>query len=231
MTKPQPLRSLDEYRSHAAAYVSDVEEAQRLDRIEEEFRHAFDFLAVLPKSVSVFGSSKSQPGSLYYEKARQLAARFVSEKNVAIVTGGGPGIMEAANRGAAEAGGISAGLTIELSTGEGHNSFANRTLQFHYFFSRKMALSFAASMYVFFPGGFGTMDEFFELVTLVQSKKIQRVPIFCVGASFWEPLERFFDYYMLRHDRMIEPTDLGLYTITDDLNLILECAESCQVRH
>lgn len=224
MSKLNSPRSMEDYRSHAAAYISDIEEAQRLDRIEEEFRKAFDFLERLPKSVSIFGSSKSQPGSMYYEKARQLGARFASQ-DIAIVTGGGPGIMEAANRGALEAGGISAGLGIELATGEGHNHFTNRSMTFHYFFSRKTALSFAASMYIFFPGGFGTMDEFFELVTLVQSKKIQHIPIFCVGANYWEPLERFFDYYMLRYDHLIEPSDLKLYTITDDLELILEAAK------
>lgn len=219
-----------DYRAHAAAYIGNAEEAERLDRIEEEFRRAFDFLAELPKSVSFFGSSKSQPGTRNYEKARELGARFASEKQVAVVTGGGPGIMEAANRGALEAGGISAGLGIELTTGEGHNQFTNRAMSFHYFFARKMALSFAASMYIFFPGGFGTMDEFFELVTLVQLKKIERVPIFCFGASYWEPLERFFDYYMLRHDRLIDPEDLKLYTITDDVNLILECTDTCPAR-
>lgn len=201
------------------------ESAQRLDRIEAEFRQAFNFLEKLPKNVSIFGSSMVQPDNRQYAKARELATRLVSEQRLAVVTGGGPGVMEAANRGAAEAGGISAALRIDLSTGEGHNNYANRSLDFHYFFARKVALTFAASMYVFFPGGYGTMDEFFELITLIQTNKIQHIPIVCVGASYWEPLERFMDYYMLRSDAYISPSDLGLFTITDNLDVVMDIAQ------
>lgn len=229
MSKPS-LRTLSDLRDHAKNYEAEVEQTERLDRIEEEFRAAFDFLQDLPHSISIYGSTQVKPGDLYYEKARELASRIVSEKQIAVVTGGGPGIMEAANRGAAEAGGVSAGLRIDLGTGEGRNTYANRTLDFHYFFARKMALSFAASMYVFFPGGFGTMDEFFELVTLVQTKKIAPLPIMCFGASYWDPLVRFMDYYMLRHDRMIAPADLAIFTVTDDLNQILSVVEKAPVR-
>lgn len=225
------LRTLHDYHAHAREYTADVENEARVDRIEEEFRRAFHFLEKLPQSVSFFGSSCSEPGSADYESARKLAGRFVTEKQFAVVTGGGPGIMQAANRGAAEAGGVSAGLTIDLSTGEGHNHYTNRSLEFHYFFARKMALSFAASMYIFFPGGFGTMDEFFELVTLVQTKKIERIPIFCIGTDYWEPLKRFMQYYMLERGNLIAESDLGLFTITDDFNLVLECTQVCRVRH
>lgn len=197
---------------------------ERLDRIEKEFRQAFEFLQDLPKNVSIFGSSMVTPDNRQYEKARQLASRLVSEQQLAIVTGGGPGIMEAANRGAAEAGGVSAALRIDLSTGEGHNTYANRSLDFHYFFARKLALTFAASMYIFFPGGYGTMDEFFEIITLIQTNKIQHIPVVCIGASYWEPLERFMDYYMLRSDAYIAPRDLGLFTITDNFDAVMEIA-------
>ncbi|MDQ5943982.1 MAG: hypothetical protein QG658_48 [Patescibacteria group bacterium] len=226
------LRTLREYQEHASKTEADGNDtAQRLDRIESEFHAAFDFLSKLPDSVSIFGSTRSLPSSPEYEQARQLAARFVTDKQFAVVTGGGPGIMEAANRGALEAGGISAGLTIELSTGEAVNEYLNQSLRFHYFFARKMALSFAASMYIFFPGGFGTMDEFFELITLVQTRKIERIPIFCIGTSYWQPLRRFMEHYMLHPDGYITEADLGLFTITDDLDLVLECAKYCQVRH
>lgn len=226
------LRTLRDYHEHASSYIPDQNDTdQRLHRIETEFRQAFDFLSQLPDSISIFGSTRSLPNSVEYKKARELARRFVTEKQFAIVTGGGPGVMEAANRGAHEAGGISVGLTIELNTGELINTYINKSLRFHYFFARKMALSFAASMYVFFPGGFGTMDEFFELITLVQTRKIERIPIFCIGTDYWQPLQRFMEHYMLSPDNYISETDLGLFTITDDLNLVIECAKYCQVRH
>jgi len=198
--------------------------AARLGRIEDEFRKAFEFLDSLPKNVSFFGSSQTPPGSLYYEKARTLAARLVTQHNLGIVTGGGPGIMEAANRGALESGGVSAGLTIDLTHIEASNAFTNTRLDFHYFFARKVALSYTASMYIFFPGGFGTLDEFFELITLIQTRKIKRLPVICFGASYWEPLGRFMEYYMHRSDGYIQKSDLQLYTITDDLELVLRLA-------
>lgn len=226
------LQTLSEYQEHAREKDETAEEASdRLGRIEAEFRAAFEFVKELPDSVSIFGSTHALSNMPEYEAARQLATRLVQEKQYAVVTGGGPGIMEAANRGALESGGISAGLTIELSTGETTNSFMNRQMKFHYFFARKMALSFAASMYVFFPGGFGTMDELFELLTLVQTRKIERVPIFCVGVSYWQPLLRFMEYYMLKPHGYLDDSDLGLFTVTDDLDLVIECAKFCQVRH
>ena len=212
------IRLLDSKSSDQA------EESARLNRIESEFQSAFDFLEELPKNVSIFGASTSQPGDLYYEKARNLASRLVSEHGLAIVTGGGPGIMEAANRGAVEAGGVSVGLHIDITTGESRNPYPNRTLDFHYFFARKLALTFAASMYIFFPGGYGTMDEFFEIITLIQTNKIQSLPIVCFGAGYWEPLLRFMDYYMLRSDGYINNQDLKLFKITDSSDLILDMA-------
>lgn len=228
----QDLRTLQDYHRHAREDLnSDRDTAERLDRIEAEFQAAFTFLNKLPDSVSIFGSTRALPNSKEYTAAQTLAARLVREKKLAIVTGGGPGIMEAANRGALEAGGVSAGLTIDLDTGEPTNQYFNRSLRFHYFFARKMALSFAASMYIFFPGGFGTMDEFFELITLVQTGKIERIPIFCIGTTYWQPLRRFIEHYMLHPDGYISEADLGLFTVTDDLDLVLECTSYCRVRH
>lgn len=231
LEKNPRLATLQEYHTHARSEQKYDEDEARLDRIEIEFRRAFEFLEKLPKSVSFFGSSVAAEQSRDYIQARELAARFVREKEMAVVTGGGPGIMAAANQGAAEAKGVSVGLTIDLNSGEGHNNFYNTGLPFHYFFARKMALSFAASMYIFFPGGFGTLDEFFELITLVQTKKIERIPIFCIGQDYWQPLERFMHYFMLERGAMITESHLGLFTITDDLDLVLECASTCRVRH
>jgi uncharacterized protein (TIGR00730 family) len=226
------LQKLIDYQEHARnKYESSEETSDRLVRIETEFSAAFEFIKKLPDSVSIFGSTHATADMPEYIAAQKLAARLVREKQYAVVTGGGPGIMEAANRGALDSGGISAGLTIELADGDPVNSFMNRQMKFHYFFTRKMALSFAASMYVFFPGGFGTMDEFFELVTLVQTKKIERIPIFCIGTDYWQPLLRFMEYYMLKPHNYVSESDLGLFTITDDLDLVIECSKYCQVRH
>lgn len=221
--------TLTELHQRAAAYTADVEAAARLDRIEEEFRAAFEFLHQLPPCVTFFGSAQVRPDNVYYRQSYQLASRLVTEQNLAIVTGGGPGIMAAANQAAAENGGVSAGLTIDITTGEAHNPYMNRTLSFHYFFARKVALGFVASMYIFFPGGYGTLDEFLELIMLVQTKKIEPIPIICFGTSFWHPLERFFDSYLLR-DGYIAQEDLKIFTITDSINDVMNIARALPPR-
>ena len=215
----------------ACRMPAEFEEHARVERIEEEFTRGFDFLEKLPKTISIFGSTRTKETNPYYQQARSLAAKVVTELDYGIVTGGGPGIMEAANRGAHEAGGISAGLTIELPTQMKPNKYINRRCDFYYFFSRKVALMFAARMYVFFPGGYGTLDEFFELVTLVQTNKIQHVPIVCVGSRFWTPLSKWLNDYLLIQNEAINEEDLGLFTITDNEAMILEIAAYAEKRH
>lgn len=216
-----------------AVYEPDIglepENSQRINRIDREFRAAFKLLETMPKSVSVFGSNVVAEGNQYYGEARRLAARLVKELGYAVVTGGGPGIMEAANRGAAEAGGVSVGFTIDIAHAEPRNRYANQELPFHYFFTRKVALSFAASMYIFFPGGYGTLDEFFELITLVQTRKIQPIPIYCYGSRYWHPIQRQLDTYA-RKDGYISDVDFELFTVTDDLDLIIQAARHAPTR-
>lgn len=207
----------------------DPENSARMSRIDGEFRKAFQLLEDLPKSISVFGSNVVVEGNQYYGEARRLAARLAKELKYAVVTGGGPGIMEAANRGAAEVGGKSVGFTIDIAHAEPSNKFANEELAFHYFFTRKVALSFAASMYVFFPGGYGTLDEFFEIVTLVQTGKIQPIPIYCFGTRYWQPVQRMLDTYALK-DGYIRDTDLQIFKITDDHDEIIEAARQAPER-
>lgn len=202
---------------------------KRVALISKEFADGFEFIKNYPRSVTFFGSARTKESDEYYEKARTLARRIVEELHYSIVTGGGPGIMEAANRGAYEAGGNSIGLNIELPHEQISNKYLTHQIGFHYFFSRKVCLSFSAEAYIFFPGGFGTLDEFLEILTLVQTNKIPRVPIILFGESYWKPLENFFREILISNS-MIEEKDLELYLITDDEQKVLEAIKNAPVR-
>ena len=203
---------------------------ERIHLIGEEFTKGFDFLEDYPKSVTFFGGSHFTEGDEFYKKANSLAVSIVRDLQYSVVTGGGPGIMEAANRGAFEAGGTSLGLTIELSHKQIQNQYLTKKIDFYYFFSRKVCLSFSAEAYVFFPGGLGTLDEFFEIVTLVQTNKIEPVPIICFGSEFWNPLHELMKNELLSRGT-IEKEDLTLYTITDDINHVLDIIRNAPVRN
>ena len=202
---------------------------KRVALISKEFTSGFDFVKNYPRSVTFFGSTRTKENEYYYEKARTLAGKIVKELHYSVTTGGGPGIMEAANRGAYEAGGNSLGLTIDLPHEQLTNKYLTDREDFHYFFSRKVCLSFSAEAYIFFPGGFGTLDEFLEILTLVQTNKIPKAPIILVGAQFWNPAEQFFREVLIK-DKMITEEDLSLYTITDDEDEILKIIKSAPVR-
>lgn len=197
----------------------------RVMRIMSEFVEGFTFLSRIERSVTFFGSARSEPGDRYYKMARDLAKRL-AQRGYTIVTGGGPGIMQAGNQGATDGGGNSVGLNIQLPTEQRVNAYVRESMSFHYFFSRKVMLDFSAEAYVFFPGGFGTMDEFFELVTLVQTGKLERmVPIILIGRDYWEPLISWMKQQMLMHLNAIAPTDLTIWTLTDDLDEAVSIVE------
>lgn len=202
---------------------------KRVALISKEFSDGFEFIKNYPRSVTFFGSARTEEGDHYYEKARNLSKRIVGELHYSVLTGGGPGIMEAANRGAYEAGGNSIGLNIELPHEQISNKYLTHQIGFHYFFSRKVCLSFSAEAYIFFPGGFGTLDEFLEILTLVQTNKIPSVPIILFGESYWKPLEEFFREVLISNS-MIEEGDLKLYVITDDEQKVLEVIRNAPVR-
>lgn len=202
---------------------------KRVAVISKEFTDGFDFVKNYPRSVTFFGSSRTEPNEEYYEKAKRLAKKIVEEMHYSIVTGGGPGVMEAANRGAYEAGGNSIGLTINLPNEQKTNQYLTDSLNFHYFFSRKVCLSFSAEAYIFFPGGFGTLDEFLEILTLIQTNKIPRAPIILVGENYWKPLENFFKEVLVK-EKMISESDVSLYTITDDDNVVLNIIKNAPIR-
>lgn len=216
---------------NASITLSEISESaeKRVALISQEFKAGFEFVKNYPKSVTFFGSARTKTGDKYYEKARELAKMIVEKLHYSIVTGGGPGIMEAANRGAYEAGGNSIGLTIELPHEQVTNPYITSHMGFHYFFSRKVCLSFSAEAYIFFPGGFGTLDEFLEIMTLVQTKKIPAAPIILFGESYWQPLDKFFKGF-LRDKGMIDELDTSLYLISDDEAEILKLIEKAPVR-
>jgi len=186
----------------------------RIMRICAEFVEGINALATLGPAVSVYGSARTDPADPYYQAAR-AAAGIIAQHGIAVITGGGPGIMEAANRGASEQGGVSVGLNIELPREQHANKWQNLGLSFRYFFSRKTMFVKYSQGAIFFPGGYGTLDETFELLTLVQTGRSPRMPIVFFGSDYWRGLMDWMGTTMLE-DRNISPSDLDFFTLTDD---------------
>ncbi|MHB1330870.1 MAG: LOG family protein [Minisyncoccota bacterium] len=201
----------------------------RVDRIANEFAEGFKFLAEYPKSVTFFGSSLLSQDDPNCVSARTLAGRIAKELDYAVLTGGGPGIMEAANRGAKEAGGSSLALTIKLPNPQIINDFITKQVDPDYFFVRKVCLSFLAEALIFYPGGLGTMDEFYELMTLAQTRKIVGVPMICVGRDYWKHTKKFMQD-VLAERGLIMPEDVNLMKITDDHDEVIEIIKNSPVR-
>ena len=203
----------------------------RILRIMGEYVSGFGTLAGLPPGVSIFGSARTSADDPYYGAARTLAARL-AELGFAVITGGGPGIMEAANRGASEAGGISVGLNIQLPFEQQLNRYANLSLSFHYFFARKTMFVKYAEGFVAFPGGFGTLDELFEALTLIQTGKLQHFPVLLVGRSYWTGLECWLRDRLVS-ERKIAPSDMDLLRVTDSIDEVVEViwATTAHCRH
>ncbi len=197
------------------------EDTWRIFRIMAEFVEGFDVMGGLGPAISIFGSARSDPEDRYYKMAEDLAGRLV-RSGMAVITGGGPGIMEAANKGAFEAGGTSVGLNISLPMEQEANPYQTISLNFHYFFCRKVMFVKYAGAFVCFPGGFGTMDEFFEAMTLIQTDKIEHFPVVLVGTDFWSPMAQWVRKTMLDEFKTISPEDLDLFTLTDDLDEAVE---------
>jgi len=198
-------------------YVVDalsIDESWRIFRIMAEFVEAIETLSRVKHAVSIFGSARTKPDDPYYQKAELLARRLV-EKGFGVITGGGPGIMEAANKGAAEAGGQSVGMNIRLPFEQKPNPYANVSIDYKYFFIRKVMFVKYAVAYVILPGGFGTMDELFEALTLIQTKRIKSFPVILMGSEYWKGLYDWLRKTMLR-DNKISPEDLERFQIIDD---------------
>jgi uncharacterized protein (TIGR00730 family) len=185
----------------------------RVFRIMGEFVNGFDHLATVTQGVSIFGSARTHEKDPNYVAAREMA-KLLGEAGFEIITGGGPGIMEAANRGAHDAGATSVGCNIELPFEQVPNSYLTKSLSFKYFFVRKTMFIKYSNAYVIFPGGFGTMDELFEALTLIQTRKIRNFPVVLFGSQYWRGLLAWLTSTML-NEKMINPEDLGLIHLTD----------------
>lgn len=186
-------------------------------RIMSEFVDAYEKMNRIGPCISIFGSARTKKNAKHYKMAVRVSSRLV-EEGYGVITGGGPGIMEAANKGARLAGGRSVGLNIELPHEQSHNEFidSDKVINFHYFFVRKVSLVKYAQGFIFFPGGFGTMDEVFEVMTLVQTKKIDRIPLVFIGKSYWRGLLKWINGTMLNRHGYISEKDLDLFLLTDD---------------
>ena len=197
-------------------------DAWRIFRILSEFVDGFGAMTELGPSIAIFGASQTKGSDPYYEKAAILASKIV-QKGFGIITGGGPGIMEAANQGAKAAGGNSCGLCIDLPTEEVPNPFIDQKflLRFRYFFVRKVMFIRYAQAFVVFPGGLGTLDELFEALTLIKTRKIARFPVFLVGVEYWTAMVKWLSEEPLKHG-YIEAEDLNLVTITDNLDEVVD---------
>jgi uncharacterized protein (TIGR00730 family) len=190
------------------------EDPWRVFRIMAEFVDSFETLSKVGPGVTIFGSARTRPEDPYYQ-ASVAIARELARNNLAVITGGGPGIMEAANRGAALEKGKSVGLNIELPFEQKGNRYANVPLYFHYFFSRKVCFVKYSIAFIFMPGGFGTLDEFFEVLTLVQTERIPRFPLILFGKTYWSGLLHWAKTTVEKR-KFISPGDLDLVTVTDD---------------
>ncbi len=200
-----------------------AENSWTMFKVLAEFVDGFESLNRIGPCISIFGSARTKAGQLYYDKAVEIAGRLTDE-GYGVITGGGPGIMEAGNKGAYIHGGRSVGLNIDLPFEQSHNPYIDpdKNLNHRYFFVRKVMFVKYAQGFVVMPGGFGTMDELFEVLTLIQTKKITRVPIILFGISFWEGLIDWIKSVMLEKENNIHEKDLDLFLLTDDIEEVID---------
>ena len=205
-----------------------------LDQIktaDKELRLGYQVIEKYPRSVSILGSARYKSDNIYYQKAESLGKRIVKDLGYTVVTGGGPGIMEAANKGAFEAQGKSIGFGIKLPMEQKLNPYLTESVNFEYFFTRKTLLFFAAEAYVYYPGGFGTADELFGVLTLMQTGEISQAPVILVGSEFWTPLMKTIEKEMLDDEQTISPTDTKLYRIVDSEDEIISIIKAAKLRN
>ena len=211
------------------AWINEIKDNQITGRdLERSLAYARDLerglkiVRTYPQGVTVFGSARIPETDKYYQSARELG-KLLANNGHAVITGGGPGIMEAANRGAYEYGGRSIGLNITLPDEQDTNPYLTDTLEFRYFFARRVMLAMSSKVYVVFPGGFGTLDEMSEILVLMQENKMPKMPFFLFGKSFWRPLDRYFRTKLLSH-KLIHASDCHIYKLTDDVKEIVRAA-------
>lgn len=200
-----------------------AENSWTMFKVMAEFVDGYERMNKIQPCISIFGSARTKPDNPYYKLAEDIA-RVLTDEGYGVITGGGPGIMEAGNKGAFQNGGASVGLNIDLPFEQGFNSYIDpdKVFNFNYFFVRKVMFVKYAQAFVVLPGGFGTLDELFEVTTLVQTKKIDRVPIILVGTSYWGGLIDWIKETMLEKNATISPGDVDIFTLTDDPKVVLD---------
>src|SRR5688572_14332832 len=203
----------------------DARESWRIFRIMAEFVEGFEVMAPVGRAVSVYGSARTKPHDPMYKAAEETARRLV-KAGFAVITGGGPGIMEAANKGAFEAGGTSVGLNITLPQEQEANKYQTIALDFHYFYARKVMFLKYASAVVCFPGGYGTLDEFFETLTLIQTLKVEPFPIIVYGRRYWSGLEGWIREQLI--PKYIDPEDIDIFRTVDRPRDVIKCVKEGQ---
>jgi uncharacterized protein (TIGR00730 family) len=226
VTGVRPPATIDEelLGAESAVVATEQTEDQRLARIHDEFAKGFAALAGITRGVSIFGSARVREDDPGYALARDIGRRL-GERGFAVITGGGPGIMEAANRGARDAGACSVGLNIELPFEQGPNPYQDIALMFHFFFARKVMFVRYATAFVVFPGGFGTLDELFEALVLIQTRKIREFPVVMVDTGYWDGLFAWIRERLVG-DGMIAPEDVDLMRCTEDPDEVVAIVEA-----
>ncbi len=227
--RPKHL-TIDDIKSGCITLYGENNEETKLCMMEEEFRQGISVIQDLTPSVTFYGSARLQEDHPAYKQARSLAYRISKELGYNVLSGGGGGIMEASNRGAFEAGGKSVGLTIRLPQEQKTNKYVTEEIPFYFFFTRQVAMSYATEVCVFCPGGFGTLDELFEMLTLQQTGKIGRIPVILLGTEFWNPLAKFIQEVLVEKYKVISPNDVNLFVITDDEDQILKIINESRMR-
>jgi hypothetical protein len=223
MTEPAHRPRTDDEEvlgAELSSVLSLVTDETRVERMRNEIARGFETLHGIHRGVSVFGSARTPPGSRVYELARELGRRL-GQAGFTVITGGGPGAMEAANRGAHEVGARSIGLNIELPFEQDANGYVSDALEFHYFFTRKIMFVRYANAFVVLPGGFGTLDELFEALTLIQTGKVNEFPVCLVDSNYWGGLVDWLRERALA-EGMIGPEDMELFAVCDDLDEVVE---------
>jgi len=221
-------RSADEDLLHCATDPSGAGDPERVERIAREIAAGFAALAPIGKAVSVFGSARTGRDDPLYAQARRVAAAL-GQAGFAVITGGGPGLMEAANRGARDAGAASVGLGIELPHEQSLNAYLDVAVGFRYFFARKLMFVRYSSAFVVLPGGFGTLDELFEALTLIQTGKVHEFPVVLVGRGHWAGLVEWLDH-TIGAPGFASPTDTDLLVVSDDPDEIADLVQRCHLR-
>jgi uncharacterized protein (TIGR00730 family) len=227
--RPKNL-TVDDIKSGCVTLYGDNNEETKLCMIQEEFRQGIDMISEFTPSVTFYGSARLAEDHVSYKQAQSLAYRISKELGYIVLSGGGAGIMEAVSRGAHDAGGKSVGLTIRLPHEQQTNKYVTDVIPFYFFFARQVSMSYMTEVCIFCPGGFGTLNELFEMLTLQQTGKIGRIPIILLGTEFWNPMQKLIKEVLSEKYNVISPDDVNMYTITDNEDEILKIISESRLR-